>query len=87
MKKVLLCIIVLVLLSMTIYSSIRLNNIKNSNKNLENEISKIDNNIKKIIEDNKNYEAEINDLKDKSKDKLEEQEIWLKAKEKLNQAL
>lgn len=87
MKKVLLCIIFLVLLSMTIYFSIRLNSIKNSNNNLSNEVNKISNNIKEVEENNKKYEVELSELKESSKDKLEEQEIWMKAKEKLNQAL
>ena len=87
MKKVLLGVCFFVLLSITIYLNIMLNGIKDNNNNLRNEISKINNDIKEIEKNNKKYEDEISELRESSKDKLEEQEIWIKAKEKLNQAL
>lgn len=86
MKKVLLCIIFLVLLGMTIYFSIRLYSVKNSNNDLNNELNKVSSSIKEVEENNKKYEVELSDLKESSKDKLEEEEIWIKAKEKLTQA-
>ena len=87
MKKILLCVFFLVSLSISIYLNIKLNSIKNNNNDLRNEIIKINNDIKEIEKKNKENENEISELKESSKDKLEEQEIWIKAKEKLNQAL
>jgi len=86
MKKVLLGVFFCIL-GVFIFSLIKLKGITNDNIALQNEIDKISANSSVLEEDNKSKEAEIEKLKVEVKDKLEEIEIWEKAKEKLNKAL
>lgn len=86
MKRILLGVFFCVL-GIFIFSFIKLNIIKNDNIKLQNEINKITADSSTLKEDNQTKEKEINDLKIELKDKLEEIEIWEKAKEKLNKAL
>jgi len=86
MKKVLLGVFFCIL-GVFIFSLIKLKGITNDNIALQNEIDKISANSSVLEEDNKSKEAEIEKLKVEVKDKLEEIQIWEKAKEKLNKAL
>ncbi len=64
------------------------------NQELEKEVKELENNITKVEEAIKNDEAEISEkedeyekLKDKVKENLEELEIWEEIKENLNKSL
>ena len=87
MKKVVYFIILILFIGITVESTILLENAKTENKKIEKEISETN----KKIEDTKTEQEELNgkldNLKEETKDQLEEYEIWEKAKNKLNQAL
>lgn len=86
MKKVLFGIFILIL-GIFIYSFIKLNNAVNDNNNLKNKINTVISDNSNLENDNKTKEDEIDNLKTELKDRLEEKEIWEKAKEKLTNAL
>ena len=85
--KIVLTLLLLAFIGITTYSSIELIDLKSKNEKATKEISEIENNIKNIKEENDNYESQIPTLEENSKEKIEEQEIWQKAKDKLKEAL
>lgn len=85
-RKVLL-VIFLCILAVFIVLSVRLNIINNMNKSIESEINEQTSINNKVIEDNKTYQDNIENIKKENKDKWEELEIWQKAKAKLEKAL
>lgn len=85
--KIVLTLLLLAFIGITTYSSIELIDLKSKNEKATKEISEIENNIKNIKEENDNYESQIPTLEENSKEKIEEQEIWKKAKDKLKEAL
>ena len=91
MKKVVFEVIFLVLLGIMIFlflfSSFKLNETKNKKSDMNKEISTLNSEIEKAKIDNESLNDELNELRENSKNKLEDVEIWKKAQEKLNQAL
>ena len=85
--KIVLALVLVAFIGITTYSSIELIDLKNKNEKTKKEISDVENNINNIKEENKNYEEQIPILEENSKEKIEEQEIWQKAKDKLKEAL
>lgn len=85
--KIVLTLLLLAFIGITTYSSIELIDLKSKNEKATKEISDVENNINNIKEENKNYEEQIPTLEENSKEKIEEQEIWKKAKDKLKEAL
>ena len=85
--KIVLTLLLLAFIGITTYSSIELIDLKSKNEKATKEISDVENNINNIKEENKNYEEQIPTLEENSKEKIEEQEIWQKAKDKLKEAL
>jgi len=85
--KIVLTLLLLAFIGITTYSSIELIDLKSKNEKATKEISDVENNINNIKEENKNYEEQIPTLEENSKEKIEEQEIWQKAKNKLKEAL
>lgn len=86
MKKALI-IILSCILGIYITTSIKLELINTSNNKLQ---KNIDNSLKendKIKNENLKYEEDINNLKEENKEKWEELNIWIKTKEKIQQAL
>lgn len=57
------------------------------NKNLNNEVNKINNDINKLIDSNEEIKNNIDKIKIDNKDKVEEYEVWEKMKKKLVSAL
>lgn len=83
------CLIVLLVgvAATAIVSKIKLENEKKSVTELNKNINEVVNKKSKAESDNNNYKTEIESLKEEKKDRLEEEEIWIKAIEKLDQAL
>ena len=87
MKKVLLIIIFISSIGIMLYSFYLVDNSKKDLKTMKKDLKTMQEEVTKSKEENTNYEEEINKLKEENKDKLEELNIWLKAKEKLEKAL
>ena len=86
MKKVILGIILLSIVTLFTFSFIKLDSIKSNTKHLENEISNIEKKTKKAKDElTKNTES-LTVEKDNSNSIIGELEIWEKAKEKLKKA-
>jgi len=86
MKKVLFGIFIIIL-GISIYSFIMLNNVITDNNNLKSKINTVNSDNSNLEKDNETKETKIDNLKTELKDRLEEKEIWEKAKEKLTSAL
>lgn len=87
MRKLLFTTILFISIGCFIYTSITLNDIKTTNKEINKNIKDISIKINKLSKDNNAYTAEIEKLKKKNQSKDEELIIWEKAKEKLKKAL
>lgn len=86
MKKALL-IIPICITGIFVASMVRINQIKQDNNNLQNEIKLAQEKNKKLDEDSQNIEKEITKIKEEKKEKWEELETWQKTKEKITKAL
>ena len=90
MKKVVIIILNLLLLSLIFLFVISNKNYEekvNKNQEINDKIDNIENIINDKIKQNETLEAEINNLKEQYKKELEEQDIWKNMKEKIEQAL
>ena len=87
MKKIVFIVISLFLIVVLAYSIINLNDVKNKNKSLKEDIINIKKEIDKEKENSTNNSETLDTLKDESTPKLEELEIWQKAVKKLETAL
>ena len=90
MKKVVIIILNLLLLSLIFLFVISNKNYEekvNKNQEINKKIDNIENIINDKIKQNETLEAEINNLKEQYKKELEEQDIWKNMKEKIEQAL
>lgn len=90
MKKVVIIILNLLLLSLIFLFVISNKNYEekvNKNQEINDKIDNIENIINDKIKQNETLEAEINKLKEQYKKELEEQDIWKNMKEKIEQAL
>ena len=85
-KKVL-SIILACLLIIFVASILRIKQIEDDNKYLNNEINKQSKTNEDIIKEKTIYQQKINDIKEERKEKWEELNLWLSTKEKLNKAL
>ena len=85
-KKIVFISIFIIFIATMIYSFFTVKFIKIDKENMQKEISTLKEGIEKNKKENIDYEEEVNKLKEESKSKLEELEIWKKAKEKLKQA-
>ena len=86
MRKMLLGFL-LILLLVYLFTLLYIDDLKEENVKLSEEISVVRDNLEKTVIDNQNYEEEISRIKEDKKDKLEELEIWKEIKEKINQAI
>lgn len=86
-KKVLFIIILIIFLGSMIGSFVVLDGVKLNKEKVKNEIFELNKKIQDSKLESTNYQEEITKLKEESKDNLEEYEIWLRAKEKLEKAL
>ena len=87
MKKIVLSIVFFIFLGMMTISFFIVSYAKIDKKNTIKEIKYLKDEIKKSKDENNNYEEEISKQKDNSKEKIEELDILIKEKEKLEQAL
>ena len=91
MKKYVLTIVLIVIMSVAVISffivGYKYKSEKSINSNIKQESKRLTTETKKSKEEIERISKEIEELKESSKEKVEEQEIWLKAKEKLTQAL
>ena len=87
MKKIVFIVISLFLIVVLAYSIINLNDVKNKNKSLKEDIINIKKEIDKEKENSTNNNETLDTLTDESTPKLEELEIWQKAVKKLETAL
>lgn len=87
MKKVILTIIAVFLLLVMGYTTYRVNYLNNDNKSIKEKIINIKKDIDIEKENSIKYEGKLDSLKEESKDKEEEYNIWKKAVEKLEKAL
>ena len=86
MRKMLLGFL-LILLLVYLFTLLYIDDLKEENVKLSEEISVVRDILEKTVIDNQNYEEEISRIKEDKKDKLEELEIWKEIKEKINQAI
>lgn len=85
-NKIILIILVFMLIisnTVLIYISIKQNTIKSYNKEIRNEITKIQNNILTIENENNKTSKELDNKKIELNGKMKEYNIWLKMKEKI----
>ena len=87
MKKVVYVVILILFIGIAVSSKIILEDAKSKNKVLEKKITETTNKVDNLKKDNQELEDSIDTVKEEVKDKIEEYEIWEKAKNKLNQAL
>ena len=86
MKK-LMTLILILFLGFTLYSMLILTNRKLESKNIKKNIKKVEIKIKKIEKENNNLKVELDKLKESNTNEMDEYNIWLKAKEKLEKAI
>ena len=86
MKKIL-SLILVVVLGITLYSTLLLTNSKLEYKNIKNNIKKVEKKVKKLKKENSDIEDEFNNIKETNTSKVDEYNIWLRAKEKLEKAI
>ena len=84
--KIILSVLLVIIIVGTILSLVLVNKEKKLFDETSNKSAIITSEKDKINEENEKTKKEIEDLKVELKDKLEEEEIWNKAIEKLNQA-
>ena len=87
MKKIVVIFILIVFILIAVSSKIMLDNTKNNKENITKEISKIKDTIKDTNKELEKLNGSYTNLKEEVSDKLEEYEIWNKAKEKITEAL
>ena len=87
MKKVVAVLILISVIGTSIYSYIKLKEVKQINKDITEKVNNINKKIDKTNNNTNNYNKEIETVKNDSKDKIEELETWQKMKEKLEKAL
>ena len=89
-KKVFIISLSIVFLLSGLFTLILYNNystLLDRNKNLNNKVNKINNDINKLIDSNEEIKNNIDKIKIDNKDKVEEYEVWVKMKKKLVSAL
>ena len=86
MKKLMSFILILVL-GFTLYSMLILTNSKLEKKNIKNNIKKVEVKVKELKKENNNLKIKLDEIKESSVEKIEEYNIWLKAKEKLEKVI
>lgn len=89
-KKVIIITLSIIFLLSGLFTLVLYNNYStlfDRNKDLNNEVNKINNNINELIDSNEEIKNNIDKKKIDNKDKVEEYEVWVKMKKKLISAL
>ncbi|MDO4963529.1 MAG: septum formation initiator family protein [bacterium] len=85
--SVFLCIIFIISIISTVISSFYIIKTNRNYEKVKQEINQKQKELARKINENKNSENEIKNLEIKFKDEIEEQNIWIDIKEKINHAL
>lgn len=83
MKKILLGLILILFVGVMIYSFMEVDRVNKKKDNLNKELASLEKTIQSLKEKNTDFETELENLKNDSKEKIEEYKIWEKAKQKL----